>query len=88
MAARTGYSQHCLRTQCTLALIGKSYPDTPETRTLQFLVEERSKFVADKTQCSNRLTAHLKMYFPQTLNWFSEISSEIAAAFLERWPTL
>jgi transposase len=63
-------------------------PDTPETRTLQFLVEERRKFVADKTRCSNRLTAHLKMYFPQALNWFSEISSEIAAAFLERWPTL
>jgi hypothetical protein len=39
-------------------------PDTPETRMLQFLVEERRKFVADKTRYSNRLTAHLKAYSP------------------------
>jgi transposase len=65
-------------------------PDTPETRTLQFLVEERRKFVHEKTRYSNRLTAHLnlKMYFPQVLNWFDEIGSNIAAEFLERWPSL
>ena len=63
-------------------------PDTPETRTLQFLVEERRKFVHEKTRCSNRLTAHLKMYFPQVLDWFDEIGSNIAAEFLERWPSL
>jgi transposase len=63
-------------------------PDTPETRTLQFLVEERRKFVHEKTRYSNRLTAHLKMYFPQVLDWFDEIGSNIAADFLERWPTL
>jgi transposase len=63
-------------------------PDTPETRTLQFLVEERRKFVHEKTRYSNRLTAHLKMYFPQALGWFDEIGSYIAAEFLERWPTL
>jgi transposase len=63
-------------------------PDTPETRTLQFLVEERRKFVHEKTRCSHRLTAHLKMCFPQVLNWFDEIGSNIAAEFLERWPSL
>lgn len=63
-------------------------PDTPETRTLQFLVEERRKFVHEKTRCSNRLTAHLKMCFPQVLDWFDEIGSNIAAEFLERWPSL
>ena len=63
-------------------------PDTPETRTLQFLVEERRKFVHEKTRYSNRLTAHLKMYFPQVLDWFDEIGSNIAAEFLERWPSL
>jgi hypothetical protein len=30
-------------------------PDTPETRTLQFLVEERRKLVHEKTRYSNRL---------------------------------
>src|SRR5215472_15083001 len=53
-----------------------------------FLVEERRKFVHEKTRYSNRLTAHLKMYFPQVLDWFDEIGSNIAAEFLERWPSL
>jgi transposase len=63
-------------------------PDTEQTRTLQFLVEARRKFVNDKTRYSNRLTAYLKMYFPQVLDWFSEVTSPIAGDFLERWPTL
>jgi hypothetical protein len=63
-------------------------PDTEETRTLQFLVEGRRKLVNDKTRYSNRLTACLKMYFPQVLDWFSQVSSEVAGDFLERWPTL
>ena len=63
-------------------------PDTAETRTIQFLVEERRKLVDQKTACTNRLTAHLKMYFPQALAWFGELGSPIAVAFLERWPTL
>ena len=63
-------------------------PDTEETRTLQFLVEARRKFVNDKTRYANRLTAHLKMYFPQVLVWFSEVSSQIVGDFLDLWPTL
>lgn len=63
-------------------------PDTEQTRTLQFLVEARRKFVSDKARCSNRMTAYLKMYFPQVLGWFSEVTSPIAGDFLERWPTL
>ena len=63
-------------------------PDTAETRTLQFLVEERRKFVHEKTRYSNRITSHLKMYFPQVLDWFDEIGSNIAAEFLGRWPSL
>jgi hypothetical protein len=31
-------------------------PDTEQTRTLQFVVETRRKFVSDKTRDSNRLT--------------------------------
>jgi transposase len=63
-------------------------PDTEQTRTLQFLVEARRKFVSDKTRYSNRLTAYLKMYFPQVVGWFSEVTSAIAGDFLERWPSL
>jgi transposase len=63
-------------------------PDTPETRTLQFLVQERRKLVEEKLRFTQRLTSHLKLYFPQVLGWFGEISSHIAGQFLERWPTL
>ena len=63
-------------------------PDSEQTRTLQFLVEGRRKFVNDKTRYSNRLTAYLKIYFPQALDWFFEVTSQIAGDFLERWPTL
>ena len=63
-------------------------PDSEQTRTLQFLVEGRRKFVNDKTRYSNRLTAYLKIYFPQALHWFFEVTSQIAGDFLERWPTL
>jgi transposase len=63
-------------------------PDTPETRALQFLVEERRKLVEEKTRCSHRITSHLKMYFPQVLDWFDEIGSRIAAEFRQRWPDL
>ena len=63
-------------------------PDTVETRTLQFLVEERRKLVHEKTRYSNRLTAHLKTYFPQVLDWFNDIGCGIVADFLLRWPTL
>src|SRR3954454_4376436 len=63
-------------------------PDTQETRTLQFLVEERRKLVHEKTRYSNRLTSHLKMYFTQVLQWFDDIVSLMAADFLLRWPDL
>jgi transposase len=63
-------------------------PDTPQTRTLQFMVEERRKLVHEKTRYSNRLAAHLKLYFPQVIGWFDEIGSHIVAEFLERWPHL
>jgi transposase len=63
-------------------------PDTPETRTLRFLVEDRRKLVDERIRFTQRLCAHLKLYFPQVLNWFCDMSSQIAEDFLERWPTL
>ncbi len=63
-------------------------PDSESTRKLQFLVEARRKMVNEKTRQSNRLTAQLKLYFPQTLQWFDDVTSPLAGAFLQRWPTL
>src|SRR5207245_2566486 len=61
---------------------------TEETRELQFLVEVRRKLVDDRTSFSNRLTAQLKLYFPQVLSWFYSLSSPLTCDFLLRWPTL
>jgi transposase len=63
-------------------------PDTEQTRELQFLVEVRRKLVDDKTCFTNRLTAQLKLYFPQVLKWFYKVSSPLTCDFLLRWPTL
>jgi transposase len=63
-------------------------PDTEQTRSLQMLVEERRRMVNENTRQSNRLTARLKLYFPQVLTWFDEVDSPLVGAFLQRWPTL
>lgn len=62
-------------------------PDTVETRTLQFLVETRREAVDDKTRYVNRLTAQLKMYFPQLLEWF-DVDQVVVGRLLLEWPTL
>ena len=63
-------------------------PDTVETRLLQSLVETRRRLVNESTRQSNRLTACLKIYFPQVLSWFDDVKSPLVGALLKRWPTL
>jgi transposase len=63
-------------------------PDDERTRTLQLLVEHRRRLVADRTRLSNRLTALLKAYFPQALEWLPDLRTDLACDFLLRWPSL
>jgi len=63
-------------------------PDSEQTRTLQYLVEHRRRVVGDRTRISNRLTALLKLYFPQGLEWFDDIRTDLVCDFLLQWPTL
>jgi transposase len=63
-------------------------PDTVETRLLHFLVEERRQTVDERTRQSQRLTACLKLYYPQVLRWFEDVASPVVGDLLERWPTL
>lgn len=63
-------------------------PDTPQTRLLAMLVEERRKLVDDKTRYNNRLTNAVKLYFPQLLEWIDDIDSEMGCDLIARWPTL
>jgi Transposase len=64
------------------------HPDTVETRTLQLLVEARREAVDDKTRYLQRLTAQLKMFFPQMLDWFSTIDTVVVGRLLRQWPML
>ena len=63
-------------------------PDTVETRLLQLLSEHRRRMVNEKTRQSLRLMACLKIYFPQILKWFADVSSPLVGDLLERWPSL
>ena len=63
-------------------------PDSEATRRVQNLVEERRKLVDEKTAQINRLTDRLKVYFPQVLDWFGRLDTELVCALLERWPAL
>lgn len=63
-------------------------PDDEQTRTLQLLVQQRRRLINDRTRISNRLTALLKGYFPQVLEWFPDLCTLLVCDFLTRWPTL
>jgi len=63
-------------------------PDDERTRTLQLLVEHRRRLISDRTRVSNRLTALLKAYFPQALDWLPDLRTALACDFLLRWPSL
>ena len=63
-------------------------PDTPETRALQLLTEDRRQLVNERTRYSNRLTANLKSSYPQLLQWFDDLYAPVTLDFLEQWPTL
>lgn len=63
-------------------------PDEPQTRSLQRLVELRKSLVHDKIRLSNKITSHLKDYFPLALDLFPDKDTQVFCDFLLRWPTL
>ena len=63
-------------------------PDSASMRLLQFQVENRRKLVDQRTALSNRLTDLLKLYYPQILNWFSDVTTLLVGDLLLRWPSL
>ena len=44
--------------------------------------------VDEKTRQNNRLIDCLKLYFPQIVRWFDDVSGPLVGALLERWPGL
>ncbi len=63
-------------------------PDDALTRSIQLLTEDRRRVVDERTALTNQLTAVLKTYFPQALDWFGDLHTARACAFLQRWPSL
>jgi hypothetical protein len=63
-------------------------PSSDDTRTLNYLVEQRRTLVDDKRRHTNRLINALKQYYPQPLDWFSHRDTELFCDFLIKWPSL
>jgi transposase len=63
-------------------------PEDEATRGLRLLTEGRRKLVDDTTALTNQLTALLKGYYPQALEWAGPLDSLAACDFLEQWPAL
>jgi len=64
------------------------WPQSARMRTLAQLVQHRRTLVADRVRTTNRLTAALKLYYPQVLDWFEDKATLVFCEFLEKWPTL
>ena len=63
-------------------------PDSSEIRALTQHVENCRKLVQDRVDLTNKITASLKSYYPQVIEWFKEKDSIIFCDFLLQWPTL
>jgi Transposase/Transposase IS116/IS110/IS902 family len=63
-------------------------PDTVETRSLQFLTEQRRALVNQHTRQVQILQHWLKQVFPQILAWFDDVSTPLVGDLLKRWPEL
>jgi hypothetical protein len=57
-------------------------------RALAQLVEYRRNVVQNGVDLSNKITATLKNYYPQALEWFKEKDTLIFCDFISKWPSL
>ena len=63
-------------------------PESASVRSLAQLVEYRRSLVQDSVDLSNKITAALKNYYPQVLEWFKEKDTYIFCDFISKWPSL
>jgi len=63
-------------------------PGSSTLRSLQQLVENRRMLVGEKVRLTNRITAALKGYYPQVLEWFEDKDTQVFCEFLTRYPSL
>lgn len=63
-------------------------PESSEIRALRQWTEARRMLVGEKVRLTNRITAALKQYYPQVLDWFEDKDTKVFCLFVERYPTL
>jgi transposase len=63
-------------------------PQSAALRKLEKLVEQRRMLVDEVRRVTNRMSAALKEYFPQVLDWFKDKDTVVFCDFVSRWPTL
>ena len=63
-------------------------PSSAQLRALQQLVENRRLRVGEQVRLTHRLTAALKSYYPQVLEWFEDKDTQVFCEFLSRYRDL
>ena len=63
-------------------------PEDEQTRKLRMLVEFRRKVVDEGSSLSRQMEQYLKGYFPQALEWITDLKTVMACDFLMKWPSL
>jgi transposase len=63
-------------------------PESAAMRSLAQLVEYRRGLVQNSVDLSNKITATLKNYYPQALEWFKEKDTFIFCDFISKWSSL
>ncbi|HEX2828387.1 MAG TPA: IS110 family transposase [Burkholderiales bacterium] len=63
-------------------------PQSAAMRKLERLVQQRRTLVDEVRRVTNRMTAALKEYFPQVVEWFKDKDTYVFCDFVSRWPTL
>jgi transposase len=63
-------------------------PADAASRELRMLAEHRRSLVDQRTAATHALSATLKNFFPQALQWFGGETSKLLLAVLKQWPTL
>jgi transposase len=62
-------------------------PDSDATKALRALTRAREDLVGTRTALSNQLRAELERFWPGPIGLFSDLTSRISLAFLERYPS-
>jgi transposase len=63
------------------------HPDSDETKALRALTRTREDLVAARVRLGNELRAQLDAFWPGAARVFFDVDSQIALAFLERYPS-